>query len=98
MLDEIINPDKQYEELLTDNSKYKIRVDFLKEEAKAFVKLKTMIDNCSSEKSFLENLGEMIGLCNKIRSVSLNILYDKYKIYQIKKRNYIRKLREKIQR
>ena len=43
MLDEIINPDKQYEELLTDNSKYKIRVDFLKEEAKAFVKLKTMI-------------------------------------------------------
>ena len=98
MLDEIINPDKQYEELLTDNSKYKIRVDFFKEEAKAFVKLKTMIDNCSSEKSFLENLDEMIGLCNKIRSVSLNILYDKYKIYQIKKRNYIRKLREKIQR
>ena len=98
MLDEIINPDKQYEELLIDNSKYKLRVDFLKEEAKAFVKLKTMIDNCSSEKSFLEYLDEMIGLCNKIRSVSLNILYDKYKIYKIKKRNYIRKLREKIQR
>ena len=93
-----IDPDKKYEEFLSDNRKYKLRVEFLKEEAKSFIKLKALIDNCSNGKSFNENLNEMIALCNNIRSISLNILYDKYKIYQIKKRSYIRKLREKIQR
>ena len=93
-----IDPDKKYEEFLSDNRKYKFRVEFLKEEAKSFIKLKALIVNCSNGKSFNENLNEMIALCNNIRSISLNILYDKYKIYQIKKRSYIRKLREKIQR
>ena len=93
-----IDPDKKYKEFLSDKSKYKFRVEFLKEEAKSFVKLKALIDNCNNEKSFNEHLKEMIALCNNIRSISLNILYDKYKIYQIKKRSYIRKLREKIQR
>ena len=93
MIVQMFDPDREYARLQNDPDKTKA-VRFLRQEAICFIKIKHMIDQCNCDDDYATFLPKMVEISEHIRNISFKCLEKQYGIFDFKKKEYIRRLRQ----
>lgn len=98
-MEAILNPDIKMNEMQNmSNPPYDKIMEFIKNEASAFIGLKQIIEDIDSDEDFMNSLDAMVALSNNIRTKSLDTLFRSYSVIQFKKKRTLTNLRTYIKR
>lgn len=80
--------DEKYQYIL-DHPRDKAQViQFFTDEAKNFVDIKKIIDNCKSDEEFENRLPDIIRLANFVRASKLPLMREHYGIFQLRQKRF----------
>ena len=84
--------DEQYQYILDHPGNKAKVVQFFTDEAKNFVNIKKIIDNCKSDEEFESRLYDLVRMASMVRTSKLPLMRENYGLFQLRQKRYFDRL------
>ena len=98
MIVKLFNPDREYARLLAEHGNCEKIVKFLRLEANYFVKLKSLLDICTTDEDYKELLPKMVEASGHIRNNKLHCMRKQFGFFEFRQKRFLKKLLEDLNR